>query len=272
MNQELHNKILEDLDKSGFGSEMRAIRAFLTREWRCRGGYHYFDEDANQNKEADLEAWNMDSEDLTEENVLVTALYIIAEVKKTERPWIVFKRDLTHRFETLDAWNNLTYTIHLPFELYHLSGVMSEHSLLGMLGWKGYSIHESFKKPNAPSRWYSAFVSVCKAAEYERAKHAEGAPTQMESWHEFSMVKPVVIVDGPLMAASLNEAGEVSLEEIDFAPFEFAHKSKMSTKNSYRVDVVRLSSMSKYIDLSEQRLNAVKATILSLMKGSPPSK
>lgn len=185
-------------------------------------------------------------------------------MKKTERPWVVFKREHTYGLEELDAWNNLTYVVNLPCNHFQLVDVLSQHSLLQTLGWRGYSIHESFKKPDAPSRWYSAFVSVCKATEAELVRHSKSS-VELAIWHEFSIFKPVVIVDGPLMAASLNDAGEVNLEEIDFAPFEFVHKSAMSTANDYRVDLVKLDSLSKYVDLSEQRLNFITSTLESFM-------
>jgi len=263
MNDELHKKILSDLDQSGFGSEMRSIRAFLAKDWGCRGGYYYFDEDTKQNRETDLQAWHVKSKRF-EGHTLLTEFGIIAEVKKTERPWVVFKREHTHGLEELDAWNNLTCAVHLPCNLFELVDVLSQHSLLQTLGWRGYSIHESFKKPDAPSRWYSAFVSVCKATEAEFVRHSKGRP-DLAIWHEFSIFKPVVIVDGPLMAASLNDAGEVNLEEIDFAPFEFVHKSTMSTTDAYRVDLVKLDSLPKYVDLSEQRLDAITSTLESFM-------
>jgi hypothetical protein len=170
----------------------------------------------------------------------------------------------THGLEEIDAWNNLTCAVHLPCNHFELVNVLSQDSLLQALGWRGYSIHESFKKPDAPSRWYSAFVSVCKATEAELVRHSKGRP-DLAIWHEFSIFKPVVILDGPLMAASLNDAGEVNLEEIDFAPFEFVHKSTMSTAEAYRVDLVKLDSLSKYVDLSEQRLNAITSTLESFM-------
>jgi len=54
MEEELSKKLLADLTKSGFGSEMRAIREFLKKGWWCGGGFHYFDEDENVNRETDI--------------------------------------------------------------------------------------------------------------------------------------------------------------------------------------------------------------------------
>jgi hypothetical protein len=72
-----------------------------------------------------------------------------------------------------------------------------------------------------------------------------------------ALIKPIVILDGTLLAASLSDEGAINLEEIDFAPFDFSYRSKASTKVSYLIDVVRLDHLNGYIDLSEKRLDAL---------------
>jgi len=267
MNEELKSKLEADLKKSGFASEMEAIKVFLGKDWGCRGGYHYFDEDEKKNRETDLVAWRVTTVKRPGDQYLVIACHIVAEVKKTERPWIVFKRDHTHLFDALDAWNNLTHTVNLPCEPFHLSPVLSAHGLLEMLGWKAYGIHESFKKPDTPSRWYPAFVSVCKAAEHE-LKVQSKSDLKIETWHKFDLIKPILILDGPLIAASLTESGELQLEETDFAPFEFAYKSQAATKDSYRIDVVRLNALGKYVELTDKRMDAIMQIVSPFM--GPP--
>jgi len=247
MDQELNKQLLEDLNKSGFGSEMRAIRQFLRKEWSCKGGSHYFDEDENKNQEIDIEAGKGRVEKCENGRHLLVSSRIVAEVKKAVRPWIVFKR----------PWNNLTYTRNLPCDDHHLVEPLSQRSLSQVCGWKGYGIHESFKKPNAPSRWYSSFVKACKAVESHLKTHAAVHDKVGPLWHEMTLIKPVVILDGILLSASLSDESAINLEEIDFAPFDFSYRSKASTKDSYLIDVVRLDHLDAYIDLSERRLQAL---------------
>jgi hypothetical protein len=264
MNEELHKKLIEDLGKSGFGSEMQAIKIFIDKGWRCSGGYYYFDEDEGKNKETDLVAGKGIHEKLDNGMDIDINYHIVAEVKKSEKPWVVFKKSFVHeKLESTDAWNNLIYQHNLPWERYNIVAALSENSLLKILKWKGYSIHESFKKPDAPSRWYSAFISVCKAAESELATHS--TYTKIREWYGLLLVKPIVILDGTLVSASLTDDGDVLLEEIKFAPFEFFHKSKNSTKDRYRVDVVKLDYLAEYIELSDARLKSISSRLLSLM-------
>jgi len=265
MNEELREKLVEDLEKSGFGSEMRAIKIFLDRGWRCSGGYYYFDEDEGKNKETDLVARKIIYEELDNGMDIDIGYHVVAEVKKSEKPWVVFKKGFIYEsLESTDAWNNLIYNFNLPCEPHQLKDALSENSLLKVLKWKGYSIHESFKKPDAPSRWYSAFVSICKAAENELANNSSNS--ESGDWYELFLVKPLVILDGILVSASLTDDGNMLLEDTKFAPFEFFHKSKNSTKDTYRVDVVRLDYLDEYIELSEARLKSIHDRLRSFVE------
>lgn len=262
MKEEMSKKLLDDLNKSGFGSEMRAIGAFLKRgEWWCRGGFHYFDEDEERNREVDIQAGTGKIQKCEDRSHLQVAFVVIAEVKKSESPWIVFKR--TPVAASYDAWNNLTFTLNLPCDDHHFDEPLSKYSLSEICGWKGYGIHESFKKPNDKSRWYSSFVKVCKASEAEVRSQTDLYAKVSAHWHQLSLIKPVVILDGILVAASLSDDGGINLEEIDFAPLDFSFRSKVSTTESYLVDVVRLDRLGSYLDLLDKRFAGVWDTIIS---------
>ena len=86
-----------------------------------------------------------------------------AEVKKSEKPWVVFKNYPKKYFDSC-AWNNIIDYINLPCKPIHLSNSLAEHSLIKLNGWEGTGIHEAFKNPDQPSRWYGAFLSAIKAA------------------------------------------------------------------------------------------------------------
>ena len=245
---------------------MRAIRTFLQAGWGCSGGYHHLDEDEGKYKETDLMALRILEHTFQDGKELEVYYQIIAEVKKSEKPWIVFKESFEGRYRPSDAWNNLISTNNVSIYKSKLSRALRSGSLYSILNWKGYSIHESFKKPDTHSRWYAAFVSVCQAAEHMFANIEQ----QGFGEYELTFIKPVVILDGILVAASLTEGGELLLEEVQFAPFEFLHKFKKSdrkvAKDRYRVDVVTLSSLSEYIKISETRQEDILKSLATLLE------
>ena len=96
MNPEFEKEIIADLEKSGFSSELRAIRTFLSCGWGCTGFANYFDLDQELVTGVDLYAWK-DKEVHQEKLRYGVQFRIDAEVKKAEKnPWIVFKEKSDH--------------------------------------------------------------------------------------------------------------------------------------------------------------------------------
>jgi hypothetical protein len=71
------------------------------------------------------------------------------------------------------------------------------------------------------------------------------------------MVKPVIILDGILIAASLSEDGQINIEEVPFAPLEFIYRSKHCRKGIYLIDIVTLSHLQDYLEHVSRRHNAL---------------
>lgn len=143
---------------------------------------------------------------------------------------------------------------------------MPQHSLHTNLGWRAYGIHESFKKPDSLSRAYSSFITVCKSAESALGGASAYYKEAEEDAKKFGipldekvviMVKPILVLDGTLLAASLSQEGQISIEEVPFAPLEFVYHSKHCRKGIYLIDIVTLKSLKDYIGLVAQRHNAI---------------
>ncbi len=86
MNNAFKQSVIKDLEKSGFGSEMRVIRTFLAKEWSCSGTLNYFDKDEQKTRECDLQAHRMLMHKLDDKKLIQSWYHIVAEVKKSEKP------------------------------------------------------------------------------------------------------------------------------------------------------------------------------------------
>src|ERR1044071_8269404 len=90
MSEELIARLVQDLRKSGFYSEMRAIHACVAAKWECHGSFTYFDKDARATRECDFEAVKQWFE-LGEDGASIQLIArLLGQVKKSESPWIVF--------------------------------------------------------------------------------------------------------------------------------------------------------------------------------------
>lgn len=249
-------KIKKDIQKSGFASELNVRKILYDHGWSLSGGSAYFDKDENKSREIDIIS-HRSSFIKHKRNYLVRNFwYLFVEVKKTEKPWIVFKKSVEEPFDSC-AWNNLINSINLPCKPRFLSKSLRKHSLLKANGWEGTGIHEAFKNPSQPSQWYKAFLSACKAAEaYKEQYGSDGNKVSddiIEDSSEISFHQPIVVLDGVLASAELDENNQISIEEVKSAAFKFQYKTLNYKQRSYRVDLVTVDGLIDYIELIKKR-------------------
>lgn len=203
--------------------------------------------------------------------------HLVIEVKKSEVPWIVFKHAKRDAWEHMCGWNNLIYAANLPAPPGTFTEALSKSSLKRKLNWTPSGIHQAFKDPDAPSRWYSAFTAVCKAAEDCLEQNTAGpreplnlsvTTNILENPTSLDFVQPLVILDGPLVSATLQDNGEVSIDEIEAAAFEFDFQTANYTRGSYRVDLISIDHLSKYSELATQRLVDIRHALFASSKTS----
>jgi hypothetical protein len=270
MNLELKTKLLADLKKTGFGSELRASATLNKLDWFCRSSTCYFDKDEKKSREIDITAEYSGDYKLPSGKLIGVFFHLIIEIKKSEAPWIVFRRNYKHRIEGFCSWDrNLISTTNFPKnEQGDFSSFLTRHSLKMVCSWEGFGIHQAFKDPDSPSRWYSAATTVCKAAEHlfengesSKVRTARLAETSREDFQNkrtsFSFFQPLVILDGPLFSAVVSPKGELKLEEIKAAPFDFTFQTASYKRRSYRVDLITLNCLGEYSRLTKKRIDDI---------------
>lgn len=260
MTSELEDRIRADLSKAGMLSEVLAQKTFDSAGWSVRGPGAYFDREEEKSREGDFYATSVLSANDNDGASVHSEFSVVAEVKKSERPWVVFKRHLA-AVDRGCGWNNLIARVNMPCSSAKIFPYLSEYSLLNVVGWEGTGIHESFKSPDQPSKWYSAFVSSLKWASQMRdeigpdsgeiQKDLKSNPT------EFYFFQPVVVLDGLLFCAELDEHSQIQISEIALAPFRFSYESKSYERSSFRVDLVTIDGLREYVDLQKKRHQSI---------------
>ncbi|HEY9201261.1 MAG TPA: hypothetical protein VIQ81_06690 [Gammaproteobacteria bacterium] len=265
MNKELMDRLKKDLEKSGLASELKVRRIFQERKWSISGGAAYLDKDEGKSREIDIVAHHGASIKRRDKTVIYNGFRIYAEVKKSEKPWVVFKHYPSKHFDSC-AWNNIIDYINLPCKPLHLAKSLQKHSLIKANGWEGTGIHEAFKKPDQPSRWYGAFLSAIKSAtDYHEEYETEGEKESNDLYQnptEITFNQPVVILDGVLVTAELTSDNDILIEAVNTAAFKFEYKTEHYNRSSYRVDVVTINGLQEYLELVEKRQASLNKAIL----------
>lgn len=255
MNTELIKKIIDDLEKSGFSTELQARRIFQDSGWSVNAGYGYLDKDENKSREIDILATKVKSSKHNGKSFVHSEFHVCAEVKKTEKPWVVFDQQ-TNPALLGCAWNNLISAINLPAPFPKFASTLQEWSPIKINGWVASGLHESFKNPDQPSRWYSSFVSAAKASEFFFENCPEGDKQTddiLKNPCEIHFIQPLVILSGQLYRATMAQDGEIEITEIKTASFRFDYRSKNYERQSYRIDLVTLSGLEVYLENLKNR-------------------
>lgn len=163
----MHKEVINDLKKTGFASEMQAMKAFISQNWKTSGNRCYFDLDENKTCEIDLYAYHVLMEKSGEDITTQSFFNVIAEVKKTDKPWVVFRENSQRNWRLQEGWTSVIYCDGLSDsrDQANLTQILLSSGLGIELGWFGYGIHEAFKSPDKSSSWYQALVKASKAAE-----------------------------------------------------------------------------------------------------------
>ncbi|MGV7931180.1 MAG: hypothetical protein AB2L13_20135 [Spirochaetota bacterium] len=263
--EEVKKKIKEDLIKSGYSSEMKALKIFKNYEWRATACTSYYDLDEEKTRESDIKAYiaNYNGDLLPKVNIIYT---ITAEVKKSEKPWIIFKEIPTWSWQLKELWNSLIIKEGLDetIDYGNVTDVLSNFTLGVKLGWLGSNIHEFQKSPNNSSRSFSALVSVCKAAEDELTWGLISGNDTIQ----LGIVKPLIILDGHLLSAEIVK-DNIEIEEIDSATIDFNYATKKYNRGNYKVDLVTLNYLPDYIELARKRCDCIFEALKTVKKNIP---
>jgi hypothetical protein len=250
--KDIEGKIKDDLKKSGFFSEMVALDIFKRRGWSTTGVASYYDLDQEKTRESDINAYIYSGDEA--ESKASIHFNVVAEVKKSEKPWIVFKEIPKYTFQISEAWNSVIFKTGISQVSDELTDSLRKNTLTSEMNWIGSGIHEFKKNPDQPSRWFSSIISICKAAEYSLEKN-KWEEDKNDSPYIF-FVKPIIILDGTLISAEIDNQ-EIHLEEIESATIDFEFQTPHYTRGRYKVDIVTIDNLSAYLELCENRKNKI---------------
>ena len=276
MSPDFKGKVIADLEKTGFPAEFRVRRTIYTHSggWDCTGTMGYFDLDEQKLRQIDVYAFMPCGDRVSKTKHTHTVWSLVIEVKKSEhgKPWVVFKERRDVIRDVLLWHQDLVSYCNLPAEWEkNFSWRVYEHSFCKGFHWIGSGIHESFKQPSDQSRPYGALISVVKAAEHFHQQGQASMDTKSPVTADISenptrmfFTRPVVVLDGELLSAELDQAGNLDVCEIDMAPIYVGYKSSRYEREKYRVDLVRLSALPQYLEFVERQHNAIRQAILDL--------
>jgi len=242
----LEDEILNDIQKTGFVTELKAVSLFIEKGWSTEHSTTYEDKDENRSREIDIVATKVE---YIRELGFRLIINLVCEVKKSERPWIIFTTRRTLGSLGWRIMHNLVNTFIIKESKTSKTG-KSRHSILDFdsIDKKnirehenrvGKAFHELKKNPGEKSKIYEALITSSKASKYfndlyeEKNDEKEFVPDGMS---ELEFFLPTVILDGKLFEVYNQTNGDMKVHSKQYIPVEMKYSSPNYRKGNWDVD------------------------------------
>lgn len=204
---DLIEKVKNWLDNQGFSLEMKTASEFRKGGFWVRQSGHYLDTETGKSREIDVIAsdWDIAS------NIQID---FVIECKSSKKPWVLLtSKHTTENYNRLWAFGVLTEKT-----LKVIAQRSSE--FIDRFSWMrktqvGYNFRQVFG--NNQDVAFSAAINVAKACEYQMRPQDQFPAV-------FGVAFPIIVIDTELFQCSLQENGEILVEEIIMGEFLFVTK------------------------------------------------
>lgn len=268
---DLEKKILEDIQKTGFVSELNAVSILIENDWKTDHSETYEDKDENKSREIDIIA----SKSIYVHDIgFRFSFYIFIEVKKTDRPWIIFTTD--RKFAST-GWR----IMHRSYND-RKSGEISSIFDIGCINPNdprenrfrvGKAFHELNKQPSDKSKIYEALITSCKAAKYFSDLYERPfSHFDPEKETELSIYLPIVILDGLLFEVFNGINGQILVHRREHIPIEMSYSSpnyRLGRWDSdFLPDIITLNYLQEHLRVLETWRKSILAEAIVRLKNN----
>lgn len=236
---DLKTRLLKHLKETGYPLELQVGGILAKYGWRVDHNRYYIDEDEQKGREIDICAY---TNVFSEKPSLSVGLSLICEVKQSLKyPWIILS---TKRgFIESEGWLRLHYSVGEVDSQLLSAEEIEKNCTTRQFSRIGRSYYEGFKPTDAKSPIFEALTTACKAAEHWLKRNVEAAKLRGDKEEDFPFrhiifVDPLIVLDGPLYEAYLDEENQIKLDEIRHIPISFGYISTKYSGFGHLVEVV----------------------------------
>jgi len=261
-------KLLENIKKTGFPTELKVGSIFQKNDWYIRHSTYYIDIDNNEEKEREIDVSAINEREFIANNKACKIIHhLICEVKKTDdgKPWIIFttrknpeEDDL--KYVKVRGYGDYSFKPNENETIFSKSRI-HRNSLIGEINRIGrtYFVYIKNKKnQNNNKQIISALYATIKALE----KYFSGSPPLYQrkeirnvKYKEYNVIleviEPVIVLEGPIYEAYINNKGDLALEKVSSTIISFNHLCE-TNQNNYLVEVVNLEYLKHFLYLKDE--------------------
>jgi len=261
----IEETIIEDIQKTGYPTEITAASIMQANGWSVVHNPSFWDQEEQKSREIDIQAyrqWPTQSKNWT------MGVYLIAECKKSEKPWVFFTKDEKYEHSRLGS---LIYSRIKGTPLFtsydQESALIPDKDLLSSHHYfrferQARTFYEPLKNQDKAAHSamiYSAVMSAIKATLFR------WADASYEKW--IGIYYPVIILAGDLFEARIGPGKTISLAKTNHVQLSFHYMQpdpRINSKLSHRqftIDVVREDHLAQFLKLVEDEHQVIAGNI-----------
>ncbi|MBB6632617.1 hypothetical protein [Cohnella thailandensis] len=251
MTEDLKDNILKELLKTGYPFELQVSNFFSKNSWSLDHNSYFIDKDENKGREIDLIA-GIHRKNSGEKHYIELNWKLLIEIKQSnDKPWVVFSTRPSS-FEKMLAFPKIkNYSgFSAPYNKIH--GIFNSFGT--KLGTRiGRSYYEAMAGNNKRDDIYKALSGVVKATSFV----AESREKDLSSDRLFYYYEPIIIFNGKLFEAYLNDEEAIEVTQVDYMQVSFNYLSPNYDKGRYIVQIVTTDYLSKFLEETELKVNNI---------------
>lgn len=247
----LDERLLEDIGKSGFPLELRVSHELLTRGYFVEHNVYYVDKDEQKGREIEISALRNSQSHPRDREPIWVRVRLLVDCKKAQadKPWVIFTSPVTN-YESY-ARTIMQAGLHEPekLEADSIASVTAYHPYW-LMPRRGRSYYEGFKGPDTPgpsNTIHRGVMSVVKAT-IDRMDEDKGYP--------FVMYQPVIVLEGRLFEAFLDESRQITLGRQPWIPLSFSYRSAAYDNRRFTVLFVEETNLPELLGMFDETLRA----------------
>lgn len=265
----LEDKIVEELDRTGYPTEVVAASVMQQRGWYVRHNPSYLDDTEQRSREYDLYAyrtWDASSDRMK----YTVGVYLLAECKKSEKPWVFFTTPEPHRHSQLASLIKHRHTA--PRILWSArtsdSPLLSNDDLKQLHHYfradeRARTYHEPFKNQAAAGQAQMIYTAVFSAVKATLSQYRREVSSGF-----LGMYYPIIIFSGDMFQARVAADKQVTLTRSTYVQLSHHYTlpvprgaSPWEGEHEFIVDVVHESHLPSYLAVIETEHEELAAIV-----------
>lgn len=258
MSNDLLKKIQEEIEKSGYPTELITNKKFQSKFWETTENAYYIDRDENKGREIDLKAYkNKISDDLKK---IYVWSKLSVEIKKSEKPWVIFTSD-KKRFDT-GGYGLLNHKNNVDRKLVSYREIMKEHP---SSSFKRLGRSECIPFTKGSPQIFDSLLSSVKSCIEDYSADSDHKEAHDENSFDVVFYSPLIVTNSRLFESYLEDDGKITIDEAEHIVYSFNYASPNYKSKQYLVDIVTLSGLDNYLEKQnvwiESMFNILKTKI-----------